>query len=216
MKEKICAVIPAYNEQESIGEVLDHLHIHVDNIIVVDDGSSDETSRKAKNHGFTVIRHKQNQGYDKSISDGFREAIKQNATVIFTFDADGQHHSEDVPQLLDPILKGNADVVVGIRPCTQRFSERIFSWYAQKKIGIHDPLCGVKAYSSIAYKHVGYFDAIHSIGTELLFNCNKKGYRIQEVPIKINIRKDNPRFGNSIKANMKILLALIKICIKFK
>jgi len=216
MKEKIIAVIPAFNEEKTIGEVVKELKRYTDEIIVVDDASVDKTSDEAMKYSAVVLRHAVNQGYDKTIDDGFKEAAKRKASIIFTFDADGQHVPYDVPKILAPIKKGEADVVVGIRPHTQRLSEKLFSIYAKKKIGITDPLCGIKAYSAEMYNNIGYFDRIKSIGTELMFNCNALGCRIKEVNINMNKREGKSRFGSVLRANIKIISALFKILIKFR
>jgi len=215
MNEKIIVVMPAFNEEKAIGKVISHLKKYVDEIVVIDDASSDNTAIIAKENTAFVMRHETNQGYDKSIDDGFKLAAKKNASIIITFDADGQHVPEDVPNIISQIKNGDADVVVGIRPYTQRISETIFSWYAKRKIGISDPLCGVKAYSADAYNTIGYFDKINSIGTELMFNCYKQGYNIKETDMHMNKRKGKSRFGSVFHANLKILSALFKIFIKF-
>lgn len=216
MKGKIIAVIPAFNEEKTIGEVVKELKKLVDEIIVVDDASVDRTGEIAKANSAIVLRHDENQGYDKTINDGFIEAAKRNAFIIFTFDADGQHAPDDAPKILAPIKNGEADVVVGIRPYKQRISEKIFSRYAKRKIGVSDPLCGVKAYSAKAYDVVGYFDKMNSIGTELMFNCYKNNFRIKEVTIRMNKREGKPRFGSILKGNLRIISALVKIYIKFR
>lgn len=216
MNEKIIAVMPAFNEEKAIGQVINHLKKYVDEIVVVDDASNDKTAMEAEKNTAFVLRHDTNQGYDKSIDDGFKLAAKKNASIILTFDADGQHVPENVPKIISPIKNGEADVVVGIRPYKQRISETIFSWYTKRKIGVSDPLCGVKAYSADAYNNVGYFDKINSIGTELMFNCHKQGYRIGEIDIHMNKRKGKSRFGSTIHANLRILSALFKIYMKFR
>ena len=216
MKQKIIAVIPALNEENTIAEVLKSIKKFVDKTIVVDDGSKDKTQMISKENSAIVVSHDTNMGYDKSIDDGFKEAIKYNPTVIFTFDADGQHNSSDIQKFINPIIEKKADVVVGIRPKKQRLSENLFSHYSRKRIGIGDPLCGIKSYSAEAYKKVGYFDKLNSIGTELMFNCYKYGYKIIEVKVGMNTRQDTPRFGNKIKSNLRILNALIKIYFKFR
>lgn len=216
MTEKIIAVIPAYNEEKTIGTVVNGLKKFPIEIIVVDDASTDRTGEIAGKQGAIVVTHDANMGYDKTISDGFQEAIQRNPTIIFTFDADGQHLPDDVPKVLMPIQNGEAEVVIGVRPHKQRLSEMLFSLYTKRRIGISDPLCGVKAYSVKAYETVGYFDNLNSIGTELLFNCHTRGFRIKEVAIRMKKRQDKPRFGRVFIANFKILLAMIKIYIKFR
>ena len=216
MREKIIAVIPAYNEEHTIGDVIRAVKKYVDEIIVTDDASTDKTGKIAAELSATVVTHTTNLGYDKSLDDGFKEAAKQGATILFTFDADGQHVAEDIPVLLAPILSHTADVVVGVRPWRTRFAETAFAWYAKRKIGIHDPLCGMKAYTIQAYASVEYFDRLQSIGTELLFNCAKRRYRIVETPIHLNKREGHPRFGSRIKGNWRIFIALIRISRQFR
>ena len=216
MKEKIIAVIPALNEEKTIAKVLQDLKKHSDEIIVIDDASTDKTAQIAQQNFAIVIKHQTNQGYDKTIDDGFKEAAKKDATIIYTFDADGQHNPDNVPKILNPIRENQADLVTGVRPRHQRFSERMFANYSKKKIGISDPLCGIKAYKAEVYKKIGYFDKLNSVGTELLFNAHKNGYRIKEIEIDMNKREGSSRFGNFIGSNFKIIGALSRIKRKFR
>lgn len=212
-KQKIVAVIPALNEENTIGDVVRGLKNKADEIILVDDASKDKTAEIAEKEGAVILRHQKNEGYDKSIDDGFALAAERGATIIFTFDADGQHNPDDVPKILEPILRDEADVVVGKRPYKARITEHLFAYVARKKAGIEDPLCGLKAYKASVYKDVGYFDRISSIGTQLMFNAKKKGYRIKQINIEVKKRADTPRFGRLLKANWKILIAIIKTII---
>ncbi len=205
---KVIAVIPAFNEEKTIGKVLKRVKKFVDEIILIDDSSHDKTGEIAKKYAF-VIRNKENRGYSKSLNSGFKFAQKRKAGIIVTLDADGQHLPEEIPLFTDPIRKGEADVVVGVRPYAARFMEKVFGFYAKKKIGIQDPLCGFKAYSSKVYKRVGFFDNIDSVGTQLMFLAAKKGYKLKELPISLKRRKDKPRFGNQIKGNLKLFKAYL-------
>jgi len=209
MKNKIIAVIPALNEEATIGNVLKNVKKYVDGIIVVDDGSSDNTYNISKKYA-VVLRHKKNQGYDKSLNDGFKLAKRKNAKIIITMDADGQHLASDIPKFIKSIIGKKADIAVGKRPYKSRFMEHVFGNYG-KKIGISDPLCGMKAYDSEIYKKIGFFDNIGSIGTQSLFLASKKGYKLKEIPIKLRKRKDTPRFGRKIKANLKLFFAYLRL-----
>jgi glycosyltransferase involved in cell wall biosynthesis len=211
MEHRIIAVIPAYNEKNTITSVVKNTLKYTDNIIVVNDCSTDDTSNLAKEAGAIVINNTKNKGYDKSINKGFEKAKEIGATIIITLDADGQHKTEDIPKLINPIKNGNYDVVVGIRPYKQRIAEHIYAKISKKRGNMLDPLCGLKAYSIKAYNATGYFDKLNSIGTELMFNSYKKGFKIKQIPITIEKREDNSRFGNKIKGNYKILKAIINI-----
>jgi len=216
MKQKTIAIIPALNEEKTINSVLNGVKKYVDEIVVVDDGSTDNTAKIVEKSSAILIKNKTRLGYDKAINIGFKEASCRNPNILVTFDADGQHIPKDLEKILFPIKKKETSVVVGIRPYKQRIAEKIFARFSKRKIGVSDPLCGIKAYSWKAYNKVGYFDKINSIGTELMFNCYKNGYKIKELNIQMNKRIDKPRFGSIIKGNYKIFLAFIKVYIKFR
>ena len=209
-EEKVIAVIPALNEEETILKVIRGVKKYVDEIILVDDASADKTAIIAQREGAIVLSHKKNQGYDKSIDDGFALAAKRGATIILTFDGDGQHNPEDVPKIVEPILDGMADVVVGKRPHYARITEYLFAFVAKIKVNIDDPLCGLKAYHIRVYTDIGYFDKITAIGTQLMFNAKRKGYSVIQKKITLNERGDVPRFGRRVKANLRIFKAIIK------
>jgi glycosyltransferase involved in cell wall biosynthesis len=210
-KKKIMVVIPALNEEVTIGSIVKRVKKYAHEVIVVDDGSIDHTEQIARNNGAIVIRQERNVGYDMAISLGFKLANSKNADIIVTFDADGQHDASDIPKLTTPIVQHEADVVVGIRPNISRFAERLFRMYSKRSIGVVDPLCGMKAYSREVYQKIGYFDCLNSIGTQLMFEAKKGGFRITQVEIELNLRKDEPRFGKQVKANIKIFKAMLKI-----
>lgn len=109
----ITAILPAYNEEVSIGSVVLRTRKFVDRVVVIDDGSSDRTSEVAALAGAVVLRHAKNQGKGAALKTGF-EAMNGDA-VIVTIDSDGQHDPADIPRLVDPILRGEADMVNGSR-----------------------------------------------------------------------------------------------------
>lgn len=112
----IAIVIAAYNEQGSVGKVIKDLHKHsYRNVIVIDDGSDDKTAQEAKRAGATVLRHIINRGQGAALQTGISYALKHDAHIIVTFDADGQHHAKDIKRLVKPIEQGKADVCLGSR-----------------------------------------------------------------------------------------------------
>lgn len=210
MTETITAVVPAYDEADTIGDVVAGLREYVDEVVVVDDGSSDETAAVARSTGGTVITRQENRGYDRTLSEGFAYAAQSGADVVVTFDADGQHAPSDVEHVVKPILNETASIVVGRRPAPARPAERLFAGYAKRRLGIDDPLSGFKAYDVAVYKGIGYFDKYSSIGTHLMFAAAKRGYSVVQVDIDITEREDEPRFGH-FRANWSMIKALARI-----
>jgi glycosyltransferase involved in cell wall biosynthesis len=136
-------VIPAYNESARIAQVVEGALEHADEVVVVDDASNDLTATRAEAAGARVVRNVDNLGYIGSIKRGFREA---EGDVIVTLDADGEHRTEDIPLLVDPVTEGRADLVFAVREHVPRPSERLINAMVRKRAGgIPDTGSGFKA-----------------------------------------------------------------------
>ena len=114
-KPFIVAVIPAFKEEENIAKVVLLTKKYVDLVIVGDDGSDDMTAEIAKALGAIVIRNNKNMGKGYTLKRLFNEALKLGADIIVTLDADGQHDPKYIPKLTEPIINGEADIVIGSR-----------------------------------------------------------------------------------------------------
>ena len=110
---KIWAVIPAYNEEKNIGSIIKETKRHINKIIVVDDGSKDNTSKAAKESNVPVLRHIVNLGKGAALKTGCDFVIKNNAKIIIVLDADAQHDPKEIPKFLENIK--NNDIVFGYR-----------------------------------------------------------------------------------------------------
>src|SRR4030042_6886904 len=111
----ITAVIPAFNEERTIGRVVRDAMKHVSEVVVVDDGSADATSQTAIGAGATVLRHSKNKGYGSALATGFQHFRNNGANILVVLDGDGQHDPAEIPILIQPILEGLADIVTGSR-----------------------------------------------------------------------------------------------------
>ncbi|MEM4234770.1 MAG: glycosyltransferase family 2 protein, partial [Candidatus Methanomethylicaceae archaeon] len=111
----VIACIPAYNEERNIASVLLKTMKYVDKVIVCDDGSLDMTGEIAERLGAEVIRHERNMGYGAALRSLFKRSAELDPDVMVTIDADSQHNPEDIKRLTDPVLKGEADIVIGSR-----------------------------------------------------------------------------------------------------
>lgn len=208
----IAFVIPALNEQDTIGKVVETVR-KFGTAIVVDDGSKDATGERARAAGATVVRHDPNRGYDAAINSGFQKANELGATHVFTFDADGQHTDEALQTALGLVQQNPAALLLGIRPRFQRFSEWVLSLVARARFGITDPLCGLKGYPIEVYRKLGHFDSYESIGTELAFFGASHGWPVVQFRIPMPERAggiEASRFGWNWRAEKKILRAALK------
>ncbi len=138
----VSVVIPAYNEATRIGKVVREALAFADEVIVVDDGSIDDTASVAKGAGAQVVRQA-NAGYIAAVKRGFRQA---RGDVVVTMDADGEHRAEDIPRLVSPIVQGRADLVLGRRQRIARPSERFLNWLTRLRVPqVHDTGTGFRA-----------------------------------------------------------------------
>jgi len=137
----ISVIISAYNEAPRIGAVVAEALPYVNEVLVVDDGSTDVTGMVAERAGARVIQQ-ENAGYIAAIKRGFREA---RGDIVITMDADGEHRAADIPRLVRPLLEDEADLVLGVRSRIARPSERFLNWLTNFKVKVRDSGTGFRA-----------------------------------------------------------------------
>ena len=203
----LAIVIPAFNENETIVDVISSVQKY-GNVIIVNDGSSDSTLESVQSTSATIISHKKNLGYEASISSGINYAINKNYQYIITFDADGELDPLSIPDFLEKLNQG-FEMVIGSRQKKNRTIEKLFGILSSNlSIGVHDPLCGMKGYSCDLYKKYGFFDNRKMIGTELLAYAIRDNVSISELLVTTKKRKGDSRYGGGIKSFLKILRAI--------
>ena len=186
-KPSVSAVIPAYFEEKTIASVVERCLPFVDEVLVVNDGSTDDTSINARNAGARVIENTQNMGVLKTIRRGMREA---KGDIIVTLDADGQHDPTEIPILVQPILDGKADLVMGARPSFPYWSEWFLTWLTSLRVPVKDAATGFRAIKhEIAAEMKVYGEC--TCGTFVL-EAARLGARVASVPISIRER-EGPR-----------------------
>ena len=215
----IVAVLPAYNEATRLEGVIGSVKKHVDTVIVVDDGSSDETSLVAIRCGATVVHHRENCGAGAATMTGIDAARKLGADTLITLDADGQHDPKDIPALIQPILDDHADIVFADRfgqrnpiPLIRRIFNGIGNIVTFAATGkwMADSQCGFKAFGPKALEQIDLKMSGFEFCTEIVREAVVYKWRIAEVPTKVLYSEytlaKGQSFANGVKTALKILL----------
>jgi glycosyltransferase involved in cell wall biosynthesis len=209
---KTMALIPAYNEERKVGEVVAGCKPLVDYVVVVDDGSTDRTAQKAKLGGAIVLSQPRNMGKGWALLRGFQYAQEQGMDYIITLDADGQHPPKHIPQFITQLDRGYG-VVVGNRmadlsgmPFERRFSNLLTSFVISLISGqyIADSQNGYRGIATEVVRGLTFTRKGFEMEAELLFKAVRRGFRISSTPIdtvytgeeqsKIDVPKDIARF----------------------
>lgn len=174
----ITVIIPAYNEAKRLRAPVQELTETYD-VLVVDDGSADQTAAAAQAAGASIIQHSQNRGYIAALKHGFRAATGE---ILVTFDADGEHQPRDVSRLISPIKNGQADLVLGARRTIPRPSERLLNALARVRVPVRDSGTGLRALRRDLAIELE-LDTACTCGTFVL-EAALHGAQIGEVPIE--------------------------------
>ncbi len=191
---RVLVAIPAYNEWVAIGSVVLKASQYVDEVIVVDDGSTDDTAEIADLAGATVLRHARNLGKGMAIRSAWLYAREKRAGALVLLDGDHQHEPRDIPRLVGPIMTGEADVMLGVRwgrtsgmPLYRRAGKRLLDYVTAlgtKQGLLTDSQCGYRAFSAHALATLEPDDAGLGIESQMLIEAQDVGLRIQEVDIR--------------------------------
>jgi glycosyltransferase involved in cell wall biosynthesis len=188
--------IPAYNEEIKINDVVKKSLPYADKVIVCDDGSTDDTAALAKKAGAVVISHEKNQGYGATISTLFDYCRKNNAEIMVTLDGDGQHNPDQIPDLINVILKHKVDVVIGSRslkddkdlPSYRKTGIKIITSTINSatNLKVTDSQSGFRAYSKEAIDLIHPTESGMAVSTEILVKISNNGLSMAEVPITVS------------------------------
>lgn len=191
---RLQVIIPAYNEEKTIREVILGIKKYTDNIIIVDDGSKDKTYLRAKEtaNNVLILRHKINLGKGAAVKTGCEAALKLGADVIAVMDADGQHSAEDVIKLVEKLEKEGLDIVFGVRPIDKKmpfltlwgnkFLTKISNFLSG--ISLADTQSGLKVFRASAYPKIAWRSSDYSLETEIIIRTKKNNLRYGQMPIQ--------------------------------
>ena len=188
--------IPAFNEEKTIGKIVEQSLQYADYVIVCNDGSTDKTEKKAKEKGAIIINHKKNLGYGAALISLFEKARKENADIMITLDGDGQHDPAEIPNLVKALTENKVDVVIG-----SRFLGKKTNYPVYRKTGIKiitsasnlgtdfkvtDSQSGFRVYSKKAIDLIHPTEEGMSASTEILLKISNWDLSVAEVPITIS------------------------------
>jgi len=219
---RILVCIPAFNEAKTIGEVIIKSKKYANTVIVYDDGSTDDTYEVANSAGATVIRNPENKGYGVAIRSLFQAAKEQNADIMVTLDSDGQHNPDQIPQLIEPLLKQRFDMVIGSRFLDSNDKEKVprYRSFGIKTItkltqaasysGITDSQSGFRAYNKNALSKINLFEDGMAVSIEILLRAKEKKLLTTEVPITINYDVKDTSTHNPISHGVGVLYSVLQ------
>lgn len=213
---KVTAVIPAYNEENRITEVIQNAKKYVDEVIVIDDKSKDSTEKTARKAGAITKKHKINLGAGGATRTGAELAIERGADIIITLDADGQHNPEEIPKLVEEIKDNGIDIVFGIRARNKNMpiDKRIGNWGLTAAVNtlflsnFYDVMTGYHAFTKECYERLKWESNCYGVVSEFAVNTALNKLKYKEVKVEtIYVGKEK---GMSKKDAVKNTFQLLK------
>ncbi len=213
------ALIPAYNEERFIGSVVLQALKYVDRVVVIDDGSDDETALIAEEAGADVLSLPENMGKARAVSEGISYLRRLRPTAIVMIDGDGQHDAKQIPMMLAPIEEGKADMVIGSRfvgieseiPKWRIFGQHALTLATNMASGVHttDSQSGFRAFSPEALPFLDFYADGFSIESEMQFIAAEQELRLAEVPISV-VYEEPPK-RNPIRHGLQVLNGVLRL-----
>lgn len=213
-------VIPAYNEEETIAKAVREAKKYADEIVVVDDGSGDDTSARAESAGAQVLRHTINRGQGAALRTAVKAALSLGAEIIVTFDADLQQDAAEIPTLIAPIKAGIVEAVLGSRflgnaknmPAAKGALLRLAVLFTRATTGlkITDTHNGFRALGAAAAEKIEITQDGFAHASEILSEIARHRISYCEVPVNLNYSAYSLKKGQKISNSLRILLDLLK------
>lgn len=229
---KLIIQIPCYNEEETLPVTLNDLPREVEGVdtvewLVVDDGSEDRTAEVAREHGVDhIVTSTRNQGLARAFARGLEASLEAGADIVVNTDADNQYDSDDIPKLIQPIIAGRADIVVGERPIrdidhfsgAKKLLQRFGSWIVRVVSGtdVSDAPSGFRAMSREAARKLRVFNE-YTYTLETIIQAGHKGMVVTSVPVRTNERLRPSRLIGSLPGYIRRqVLTILRIFVTYR
>jgi len=216
---RIFVVIAAFNEGPAVGDAVRSVRERYEHVIVVDDGSSDDTADRAREAGALVVTHLINRGQGAALKTGLDHGIRRGADVLVTFDADGQHHCDDIGALVEPVIRGECEVALGSRflradnkiPFVRRciLKTGILVTWILSGIRLTDTHNGLRAFSRSAAQRISIVQDRMAHASEIIDEISTRKLRYKEVPVRISYTEYSMKKGQSSSGAFRVLLDFI-------
>ena len=220
MDQKIFVVVAAYNEAPVIRQVVGRVRAVCPFVVVVDDGSTDDTFVELRDSGVFLLRHAVNRGQGAALQTGIEFALAYGAEVVVTFDADGQHDENDIPAMVAPILRGECEVTLGSRflgrtdyiPLVRRMILRLGVVFTRIVSGIRvtDVHNGLRAFSRDAARALRIHLDRMAHASEVLEQVHQAGWKYREIPVRIDYTGYSKGKGQSSANAIRIALQVLR------
>ena len=214
----IFVVIPAYNEATVVGRTVSDVRKYCSSVVVVDDGSDDETGKTAEASGAKVLRHIINRGQGAALRTGIDYALSLGADIIVTFDADGQFVAAEIEKICGPLMAGDADIVLGSRFLTKNripflkkiiLRPAILFTRAITGLELSDTHNGFRALNRAAAEKIEIRQDRMAHSSEIIHEIARLNLRYKEIPIAVNYTEYSRKKGQKLTGALKILFDLI-------
>lgn len=218
--DRICCVIPAHNEEGTIGQVTTLAGTRLRDIIVVDDGSSDRTAQVARDAGAVVISHERNRGKGMALRTGFAYALRNGFDAVITLDADGQHDAAEIDKFIAAFHEDRGDIIIGSRLWDRRSIPRyrlipnqigIFCISRAAGCRIEDTQSGFRLYRKEVLDQIGLTGTGFETESEVLMKAGRKGFRIHCIPVAAIYQEDYKTHFRPVRDFYRISIQFLKI-----
>jgi len=214
------AVVPCYNEEITIGSIILKTKRHIDEVLVVDDGSTDDTAKIAKEAGATVILHKKNRGKSTGIKTGFKYALANGFDYVVTLDGDGQHNPDEIPTVLENLLNNGHDISIGLRsgkdtemPIWRKLGKRVLDYTTSFGNGgyVTDSQCGFRVFNKKAVKALTprLNGEKFSVESEQLIRAHELGLGVAHTNVTCKYKNLNTSTNNPTSHGFSVLSYVI-------
>lgn len=225
--------IPAYNEEETIRDVAEAALEHTDEVVVIDDGSDDNTIREAWRAGVDIVAHTQNRGYGSALQTAFDIAEQREVETLVILDGDGQHDPEDIPGLVEQMENADANVAIGSRFVSDTSADiPLYRWFGLMVINvltnislgnitraswINDTQSGFRAYDQEAIDQLSSAQAIGDdmgASLDILYRISENGYIIEEYPVVVDYDVPSGSSKNPVTHGFGLILTILRTTVQ--